>query len=335
MNNFYTQPRFWRHVVAWIILGFLGVFLFYIGRVEEVPGIENKLPSSNTSIFFIFQLFFLVYASFYAYNTLIPKKKYLLFGLTLATIVVVVSIINEVLDESVFSVGMITGFWANVIVLPFLLLTAFGVKLIHQTLRNFLTIERLKASQRNSELRVLKSQLNPHFLFNTLNNIYSTNLNDSEKANDIILELADILRYQLESSKKNYIPLIDEIKNLESYISLEKIRVRDCKITIQKDGYFDNVEIIPLLLLPFIENAFKYGTGIKPGKIDVLFRLDENRLFTFVCENNIVQNKKNLSSGGIGLENVKKRLALGYPDKYKLDIKNNNNIFKVNLTLQL
>ena len=149
--------------------------------------------------------------------------------------------------------GAAKGFWANIILFPFVVLVAFGLKLSYHGTKQLFVIERLKAEQTESELKLLKSQVNPHFLFNTLNNIYSTNLEDHEKANEIILELSDLLRYQLESYKTKFAPLDREINSMENYIDLEKIRVLDCVVQVSKEGNFVEAEIVPLLLLPFVQ----------------------------------------------------------------------------------
>lgn len=243
--------------------------------------------------------------------------------------------VDDLLDVSSIQIGEFKGFFANVLSFPILLFIAFGIKLAYHNAKQLLVIDRLEANQTETELKLLKSQINPHFLFNTLNNIYATNLEDRDKANDILLGLADLLRYQLESGNKQKALLSNEIDSLENYITLEKVRVLDCEVHLEKKGDFDTIEIVPLLLLPFVENAFKYGTGIEPGKIDIRFELDEKAYFSFYCGNKIVQKKGKVHSSGIGLENVRKRLELMYQNKYELDIKNENNYFEIRLNIQL
>ena len=130
-------------------------------------------------------------------------------------------------------------------------------------------------------------------------------------------------------------PLSEEINILENYISLEKIRVVDCQINVTKEGQFQKVKIVPLLLLPFVENAFKYGTGIEAGQIDLQFNLNESNVFTFYCRNKVVQKNGKVHSGGIGLENVKKRLALKYAGNYRLDLTDKDGFFTVELEINL
>lgn len=334
-NNFYKHPRFWRHVLAWAI--FLSFIILAMG-VENLTNPEESLSEElkgHSLPTFLLEIFVLIYASVYAYDRLIPQRKFKWFFLSLVLVIVIVAAVDDYLDTMSIVIGDLTGFLANVVVMPAFLVVAFGIKLSYRGARQLFVINRLEAQQMESELKLLKSQINPHFLFNTLNNIYSANLEDQEKANDIILELADLLRYQLESNKKTKATLQEEIKSLENYIELEKIRVKECEVTVNKSGDMSRAEIVPLLLLPFVENAFKYGTGIEPGKIDIDFTIDEAHLFTFACKNKIVQKKGRQHSGGIGLENVKKRLALVYNNNYQLDIKNEDQYFTVNLIVQL
>jgi len=330
-SNFWNHPRFLRHFWAWAI------FLFFVTVMVTTSVIGNQGEQFIDSIdifIFIFGIFTLIYASFFAYNKLFKTKQYLLLTISLVLIIFVVAFFNDRFGLNGIVLGALKGFWANVVMYPFILMVAFGFKLAYHGARQLFVIERLKTKQVESELKLLKSQVNPHFLFNTLNNIYATNLADHEKANEIILELADLLRYQLKSQSHSIMPLKEEISILENYIALEKIRVKDCQVSIQKEGDFQHVNIVPLLLLPFVENAFKYGTGIESGEIDLKFTLDQANVFTFYCRNKIVQKNGKVHSGGIGLENVKKRLALRYLNNYELDLKNEDDYFTVNLEIK-
>lgn len=331
-SNFWRHPRFWRHFWAWFIFLFFASLLITSSVVGN-PDEEFKQEMSKISVF-IFGIFVMIYAAFYAYNTLQPRKKYVQIALAFIIIMVATSFFNEQFGVRGIRIGDLKGFFANLTLYPFILLAAFGFKLAYHGGRQLFVIERLRTKQVESELKLLKSQVNPHFLFNTLNNIYATNLDDHESANEIILELADLLRYQLKSQSKTTMPLKEEIAILKNYISLEKIRIKDCKIELEERGDFQTLNIVPLLLLPFVENAFKYGTGIESGQIDLKFILDEANIFTFYCRNKIVQKKGKVHSGGIGLENVKKRLALKYGGNYHLDLKEKNGYFIVELKIK-
>lgn len=331
-NNFYQHPRFWRHFIPWfVVIGFL-----YLTIIFDEEGTGFILDSLFELLAGFASIFLMIYSSFFAYTVLYKKqRKKLLFFVVAILLVLIFSAIDHFANSRIMSLGSIKGFWANALTYPFIMLVAFGLKLAFHGTRQLFVIERLEAKQTESELKLLKSQVNPHFLFNTLNNIYSTNLEDPEKANEIILELSDLLRYQLESHKEPFSTMEKEIKNIENYIHLEKIRVLDCTVNLTKEGNFKEAKILPLLLLPFVENAFKYGTGIEPGVIDFNFSLNNKKEFRFYAKNKITQKKGKVHSGGIGLENVKKRLEIMYYNKYDLDIKNEEGYFIVDLKMQL
>ncbi|WNB18528.1 sensor histidine kinase [Marivirga arenosa] len=190
----------------------------------------------------------------------------------------------------------------------------------------------------NLELDMLKSQIEPHFLFNTLNNIYRLVI-DNEKAANTVLKLSDLLRFTLYESNNKVIPISDEIQFLEDYIELEKIRHHD-NVSISYDFsevQNDNYKIAPLLFVNFIENAFKHGVHHTIENTFVLIILKQcNENLVFTISNKIPSTKRKTSkAGGIGLENVCRRLELLYPHKHELIVEKEKDIFTVNLKIQM
>lgn len=210
--------------------------------------------------------------------------------------------------------------------------------------RNFFierrTKELLQQQQTESELAQLKSQINPHFLFNVLNSIYSLAIKQSDKTPDIVMRLSDLLRYMLYEAKAESILLKKEIQLISDYLEIEKIRLSpNQQIELQTQGEFELYKIAPLLFLPFAENAVKFGLDSMAGDGYVRINITcvKNRC-TFICENTFKENNSQAAietSGGIGIENVSKRLALLYPNRHHLDIKKETNLFIVTLELQL
>jgi len=204
-----------------------------------------------------------------------------------------------------------------------------------------ITAERSKLIKMNTdlELNFLKSQINPHFLFNTLNNIYSLSLQKSDRSPGMILKLSDLMRYILYECNVPLIALDREIKFLEDYIELEKIRHGDkAEITFDVTGTTNGATIPPLLLIPFVENAFKHGINAQLGKawVHIMIKLDAtNNIFTFQIENNKppVNVRKTHTSGGIGIDNAKKRLQMIYPEQHLLTITDESGIYRVNLNI--
>jgi two-component system LytT family sensor kinase len=203
--------------------------------------------------------------------------------------------------------------------------------------------ELLEKKQLESELMLLKSQINPHFLFNVLNSIYSLSLKKSDKAPEVILKLSDILRYMLYESRQDYVPVDKELQMLKDYIDIEKIRLTEKEaITLNIEKENNKGYIAPAMLISFIENAVKHGldSRMKNAFVEVTVKIDEaSDMLHFYCRNNYLPRMNNALHtnivGGIGLENVRKRLELIYPGNHSLMIINENNIFEVNLTLKL
>jgi LytS/YehU family sensor histidine kinase len=196
-----------------------------------------------------------------------------------------------------------------------------------------------RQQDKEAELQLLKGQLNPHFLFNTLNNLYGLSVIKSDKLPNLMLKLSDLLRYSLYETKETYVNLESEIKYLENYISLEKIRLEDkTEITFKKEGDFYNKKIAPMLLIVFVENAFKHlDLTNKNSEVIVEINIKDNQL-KFSCKNTFdVNTNQNLEKGksGIGLQNAKKRLDLIYPNKHLLKIEKGNENYTVNLILDL
>lgn len=195
--------------------------------------------------------------------------------------------------------------------------------------------QELVKEQATAELTFLRSQINPHFLFNSINDIYSLIYKGSELAPVALLKLSEILRYMLQDSKDEFMLLQSEIKYLENVIELQRISAKgNVFIEFSIEGYIGNQKIATLLFISFTENAFKHGILTNP-KNPVKIRLkatNSNIQFT-------IQNKKNIDqkdkTGGIGLNNVRRRLLLLYPNGHNLIINDEGDFYKIDLTLQL
>lgn len=208
-------------------------------------------------------------------------------------------------------------------------------------IKQYLDAEKKKL-QVQSELNNLKAQLSPHFLFNTMNNFYGLSVDKSDKLPDLMLRLSDLMRYSLYETKKETVSLKKEIEFIISYIELEKIRLEDT-LEIQfnyNKTEFNNLEIAPLVLIVFVENAFKHARNSSDTVITInaSFKITPDNWLFFEIENNFdsANNLETKSIGGIGLENVKKRLEVLYPDfKYSLKLVAENDVFKVALKMKL
>lgn len=198
-------------------------------------------------------------------------------------------------------------------------------------------IMQLENEQLNTELMLLKNQINPHFFFNTLHNLYSLSLGKSEEAPNVILKLSDMMRYTIYDCKEKRVQLSQEIEYLENYISLQQIRLYE-RGTIEFDTGIENetITVAPLLLIVFLENAFKHGleTLTENAYIRICLKANKDTL-QFTLENNYDEEERNGQRGGVGLENAKRRLELLYGAKHQLKMSDENEVFTVDLTIDL
>jgi LytS/YehU family sensor histidine kinase len=192
-----------------------------------------------------------------------------------------------------------------------------------------------------SELRFLKSQINPHFLFNTLNNLYALTLKKSDKAPEIVLKLSEIMRYMLYECNEKRVHLSKEIHYIYNYLDLERLRQpKDADIRFVVDGHVSDQLIAPLLFVPFVENSFKHGLNhsVNGGGYVRLRLIAAGDELEFFIENSKVDQlprQHHARSGGIGLANVRQRLQMLYPDDHTLEILDEPNRYAVTLRLKM
>ena len=212
--------------------------------------------------------------------------------------------------------------------------------LVHHVNRTREIKRQLKEEQHKrteAELEWLKNQLNPHFLFNTLNNISSLIQIDADQAQDSIAQLSDLLRYAMYETRHEAVPLKGEVEFMQNYIDLMKLR---CNEKAQVNSQFSvlnfQLTIAPLLFISLIENAFKHGISSGRNSYIGISLTTEERLLTFICENtNYPKDEQNRSGSGIGIENTKRRLELLYKSRYTWEQSLNDNIYHVKITIQL
>lgn len=228
----------------------------------------------------------------------------------------------------------------------FIFLSTFFVGLassVYFILNDWLVSQKIKQDLKNqtlqSELKFLKSQINPHFLFNTLNSLYALTLKKSDLAPEIVLKLSEMMRYMLYECNEKRVSLSKEVKYLQNYLELEKLRHgKKMDIDIQIDGEIADQQLAPLLFIPFVENCFKHGMNsqIKKGYVDINLDINETSMNISITNSKAppMQGGRRARSGGIGLVNVKRRLDILYPDKYDLKIDDKEDEYTVHLQLQ-
>jgi len=331
------------HLFFWVVVYFF--YAYFLGY-----------GSSNTQYVNLFSGFLMpvtILVSYFVIYYLIPNylltKRYMYFilysiyTLILSVFIIILSILYGLIySEGFKEIGTVP----LTKTLPFIILGVYFVVLIMVSfsliMHNYKSIvnnENLNSKilqtqlqVKDQELRFLKMQIHPHFLFNSLNTIYGFALKKKDEAPEMILKLSNLLDYILYQIEKPQVFLKDEIDHLMDYVSLEKMRFHDTlevKTAIKVSNR--NKQIAPMLLIPFVENAFKHGDIINGSlKVNITVKIEENVLF-FKVENSSI--KENKSSKGIGLENIAKRLEMLYPDTHKLENLQTEDRFKVKLTI--
>ncbi len=333
------------HFLFWV-----GVWFFYVYFFSY--------NSNNTNYVTWFSSFLLpvtMITTYFVVYYLIPKylltKKYKhftlysVYTLIFSTYLILISIFGSLMFLSNYNIENMPPMSRNyVFVLILVYLIVFIVSFVSLLNHNFKTISENKELQnkiletqlqiKEQELQYLKKQIHPHFLFNTLNTIYGFALKQSKNTPDIILKLSNLLDYILYQVNKPKVSLKEEVLHIKEYIALEKIRFQDTlKVSFIANDIPNEIQIAPMLLIPFIENAFKHGNLIDGFlKVDIRINLIEDQLL-FSIKNSILKNESKEDKPGIGLENIKKRLNLLYKNNYQLRIENKENWYVVNLII--
>lgn len=340
-NNIFLQflispgNRFYRHFVLIVFIA-AGI---YIDKNNAL--IEPQATYAKTCGFIILLLLF--YFNMYV---LIPKylfrNKYLEYALSLMVLIILLIVpflvgrhfLRPYFNPAFFSED--TGVFKFVFVFPVLITASTGVKLFKRWILDTQRINELEKTTIKSELEQLKNQINPHFLFNTLNNVNVLTQKDPEKASQVLMKLSDLLRYQLYDSTRTKVLLTSDIHFIEDFLNLEKIRRDNFEFIVSKEGDLNGVQLSPLLLITFIENAVKHNMDAeKFSYVHIYFTVHNDEL-NFKCINSkpqiaVVKN----GSGGLGLANVKRRLELLYPLKHTMHIEDKPNTYNVNLIIHL
>lgn len=324
------------------------IFILVLAIVIDLPNSINFLKTpADVANYAVSRVFLLIvfYASHFG---LVPhflaKKKILSFVLLLIVLVNLVTLIGYFTLQWVHAI--ITGTSFHLIytwkmhfsgMFGMIMAAIFGTVLRtvigwydEMQKKSMLEQEKLR-----SELLLLKAQVNPHFLFNTLNTIDFLIYSDQHKASESLIKLSTLLRYVIYDTVNDLVPLQQEIEQMEAYIDLQRLRYgQSATVNYEKTGDSSSKMVAPMLFIPFIENAFKHTdeAGIEKG-MDIHFHIKGNGI-DFFCKNHISSKQKSLN-GGFGLENVRKRLEVQYPELYTLSINEEDQVYSVELKLNL
>lgn len=338
------------HVVAWSC--FFMLPWFFIPRQADLPNFGSPFFKILTSIY-IFLVIFFYLNSYFLIPKLLWNKKWILYFLFI--IVLFIAFINipkfiiQIFDiqfpeftpnfkkipSSRRPMGRIPIFSSSALFLLVFTIST-SIKLIQQWLLSEKQKSDYENEMLNSELSFLKTQINPHFFFNTLNNIYSLAVSKSDNTAPAIMKLSTIMRYVLSESKQEMVLLEEEINFINDYIELQKVRLTEkVSVDFKINGHISNKKVPQLIFIPFIENAFKYGVSTKENSsISILIEADNNGIH-FTSSNTIVTQTNEQLSGknGIGIKNSQRRLELLYKNEFNLNIQTNNKVYTVTLDL--
>jgi hypothetical protein len=230
---------------------------------------------------------------------------------------------NWPLFNFIFSSCMVTGL-------------SLGLRFSEKMILNEKLRKEAEKAKLNTELAFLKHQINPHFLFNTLNSIYSLALIKSDLTAEAVMKLSDMMRYVIQDVKHETVPLELELEYMTHYVELQKIRLNEqVEVHMTLDGDPKPYQIPPMILVPFIENAFKYGTSThEPAMIRIDMKIHGGFL-AFKVTNQVFTGREKPETFGIGIENTRQRLNLIYPGRHKLELTNNGKVFIVNIEISL
>lgn len=276
---------------------------------------------------------------------LFMKRRYWQFGLS----IVVISFVwpplpiylGNVIDVEFFGAGPedldepfdTTGAFVMMVIMGITTL----VNMTWRSVKQQGKVDKLENERLTTELSLLRNQISPHFFFNTLNNLYALSLEQSQETPKVILKLSEMMRYTIYECNEAHVPVSKEVKYLENYIDLQQIRhYQKAKIEFLRYLGEKDVEICPLVLIVFLENAFKHGVDGAEGDAFVRLQLETSEnMLRFRIENSMAPARSLNEPGGIGLENALKRLDLVYGKRYSLDVTEADNIFCVDLTIDL
>lgn len=326
MYNKHIIKQFCLHLASWLS------FYAFLYSLRRRDNLDQKMLYSFLTISFFSAV--ASYIHFLLFQKLFEQRKYKKYSLYLIISIVSVSVFNQLITNIFDKLTFISSF----ISLVFVHIFASAFYFAKNGITKQIQVQELRAKQLEAEMKALKAQIHPHFLFNTLNNLYGLIVqNQNEQAADITLKLSDLMRYLLESSKSEKVNLQKEVKFLEDYLALEKIRLaQQADIRLEVSGIEKEVFIAPLLFIPLVENAFKHGLQSISARSFAHFSLalQGNELY-FEAHNSVGKMLAYPPKSGTGLDNLRKRLELMYPKKYFLEIEENENSFKVTLHLNL
>ncbi len=331
-----SKNRIFQHILFWC-LSFL-----ILTNIFKVSVEIKRIDLIYTAIFHV-PVFLIVYLNLrFLFPVFLEKGKYILYGIFVLALISLGAGFYIILFDSwidyIFSGYYFIAYYGFFDISLYFVIYIFVTSLLRLA-RGWFHLQEIEKEKTVAELKALKSQINPHFLFNSLNSIYSLARKNSTQVPEKVIQLSDLMRHIIYDSDVEFILLPKEIEMIRNYIELQNLRTPDNeKIELDVTGEIEGKKVAPLIFLPFVENSFKHGlkSGAENPFVKIKIEVLPNDLI-FEIENS--KGKKTEISDskykGIGIENVKKRLALIYPNQHSLNISETENTFKVILQIKL
>jgi len=336
-------------LVSILIHGSVWTLLFVIPFISTFQVVSSFAASSpNFTILPVIVLNFSFIGIFYFnYYILIPKfiynKKYLLYAIAFIFTIALAFGLSRLIfyffninPDTISEINPVLPKLTPIIQANgFLLLVIAILASVLLSLNNRYRI--LEKEKLSAEISTLKMQINPHFLFNTLNNIYASAIDTSPQTADMIDKLSAIMRYTMKDTQKEFVALRSELNFIDNYIVLQKLRFdENIKIEYNVSGDFDKYEIVPMLLIPFIENSFKHGVNSEQEcNLKISIEIQNSDLYLNTTNDKVIIQNDTREHSGLGIENTQLRLQLSYPNKHTLKIIDTEKYFIVSLHINL
>ena len=337
------------HITAWVI--FLSLPYIFRPRPMLPEGIIEHHELEEFLRYFVFNVFLISIFYFHAYwmlPKLLWKKQMLYYIILILVLFIIFMLLREMLflrlrprfmglppgrqEFEIFRPDRLDSMFLFVVIM----VISAGIWIVQEWMQAEKKSKQIESERIAMELSFLRSQINPHFMFNTLNSIYSLALVKSDMTADAVIKLSDMMRYLIQDSDSDKVPLEKELEYLSHYVELQRIRLGgNINVTYHCAGNPSGYQIPPLILMPFVENAFKYGiSSHEPAPVIIDISVAD-RVLNLSVSNRIFTDRPVPDSSGLGIRNTRQRLEMIYPGHYSLDITENQKMYKINLMIHL
>ena len=336
--HLHSNRRVLLNLGYWVIVTI--VFLFERSYLIRKAGLPNFMACTFVRVALLVGVSYL--NSYVLMPSYLLRKKYFSYFALVFMLIIIYIVIQSFYDYFLF--GFVLGSKSDNLYIVLLtnslntvwyLVLSVALKLSIDWYEQNRTLQRTRIEKLQAEVNYLRAQVNPHFLFNVLNSLYSLTLKKSDLAPGVVLRLSDMMEYMLYESEETFVSLEKELTYLQNYLGLEKMRQgNEAQIVLDISGEAEGKQIAPFILITLAENAFKHGVSklVKDAWLAISITIEKNRL-CFTIENNRLQLHGEGKKNGIGLSNLKERLNLLYPGKHSIEITETDDRFKVSLSI--